>query len=152
MNLTRHQGWKTVHSIIGNALRRPDAEGSQLMDWLNFQWRLIVGEDLIPLTQIKSLSAKTLVVIVSDTIWLPALSSLRKNIITKINQRAESVLVNRIVFQEGPIINSVIKNTTEEKKRRLIKQKQPVESKSMLEDESLRAMLNRIGKKLHLVL
>ena len=123
MNLTRHQGWKTVHSIIGNALRRPDSEDPQLIDWFNFQWRLIVGEDLIPLTQIKSLSAKTLIVIVSDIIWLPALNSLRKKIIIEINQRSGSVLVNRIVFQEGIITNFVMGNTSEEKKQCFLKQK-----------------------------
>ena len=93
------------------------------------------------------MSAKTLIVTVSDIIWLPALNSLRNKIITEINQRAGSVLVNRIVFQEGIIINSVMGNTSEEKKQRFSKKKQPEETEFMLEDENLRDIIDRIGKK-----
>ena len=98
MGQTIRTGWETIHSILGSALVRPDSKDPQSIAWLNFQWNLIVGKDLIPITQVKKLSAKALFVIVSDKIWLPALKPLREKIVTEINKHAGSILVDRIVF------------------------------------------------------
>ena len=102
MDRTIRKGWKTIHSVLGNSLARPNSGDPQLLAWCNFQWKLVVGKDLVPITQVKKLTAKTLFVAVSDKIWFSALETLREKIITEINKRAGSILVKRIVFQEGP--------------------------------------------------
>ena len=95
MDRTIPTGWETIHSTLGSSLGRPDSEDPQSIAWFDFQWRLIVGKDLISIAQVKNLSAKTLFVIVSDKTWFPALEPLREKIITEINQRAGSTLCSK---------------------------------------------------------
>ena len=83
MDQNRRKGWETIRSVLGNSLVRP-AEDPQSIAWFNFQWNLIVGKDLISVTRVKKLSAKSLFVIVSDKTWFPALEPLGEKIITEI--------------------------------------------------------------------
>ena len=151
MNQVARTGWKTIHSVLGSSLARTDFKDNQSIHWLNFQWKLIVGKDLTAITQVKKLSSKTLFVIVSDKIWFSALESLRKKIITEINQRAGSILVTRIVFQEGLIINPVTENTSVREKQCFLEHKKTGETEFMTEDESLRVILDRISDKFQVV-
>lgn len=150
MDRTTPKGWETIHSVLGNSLARPDLD-PQSIAWLSFQWKLIVGKDLISITQVKKLSAKTLFVIISDKIWFSALEPLRKNIIAEINQRAGSILVNKIVFQEDTTISPVVENTSEKGKQRSLEHKKTEETEFIADDESLRDIIDRISNKLLLV-
>ena len=73
--------WKTIRSVLGNSIDGAESANFKSIAWLDFQWKLIVGKDLMSITQVEKLSAKTLFVLISDKIWFPALESLRKNII-----------------------------------------------------------------------
>jgi len=151
MDKTTRTGWKTIHSLLGNSLARPNFEDPQSIAWVDFHWKLIVGQELMIVTQVNKLSAKTLFVIVSDKVWFPALEPLREKIIIEINQRAGSILINRIVFQEGPIINSTGRSTSVEGKQHLLEQKKVEETAFMSKNESLKEILDRISKKLRVV-
>ena len=120
----KHTSWETIHSVLGNLLAaKPGSEDSKSIAWLNLQWKLIVGKDLISVTQVQKLSAKSLFVTVSDKKWFPALKPLREKIITEINKRAGSILVNRIVFQEDSFASPIMGITSFEGKQCSLEQK-----------------------------
>ena len=148
MSQAKYTCWKTIRSVLGQSLIKPDSKNAQLIDWLNFQWKLIVGKDLACISQVEKLSASTLFVIVSDERWLPALEPLRKKIITEINSRAGSTLLNRIVFQEG----SIVKSALAEDKQYSLRKKNTEGTEFMIGDENLKDILNRISDKLKIVL
>ncbi len=131
-------------------MTRPDSEDPQSLAWYDFQWKLIVGEDLTAVTQVNKLSAKSLFVTVSDKKWFPALKSFRKKIIAEINQSAGSVLISRIVFQEGTIVNPVTDDTQVARKQYSLEQKKIEGTEVMAKDESLRNILDRISSKLQI--
>jgi Flp pilus assembly protein TadD len=150
MNQTKRKGWTSIRSVLGGSLTRPDSEGPQSLAWYDFQWKLIVGEDLTAVTQVNKLSAKSLFVTVSDKKWFPALKSFRKKIIAEINQSAGSVLISRIVFQEGTIVNPVTDDTQVARKQYSLEQKKIEGTEVMAKDESLRNILDRISSKLQI--
>ena len=150
MDQKKRTGWKTIYSVLGSSLARPNSDDPQLIAWCKFQWKLIVGKDLISVTQVKKFSAKSLFVTVSDKMWFPALEPLRGEIITEINKRAGSVLVNRIVFQEGPIISPATEKDSIRGKQCSLEQKKTEETEVMAKNESLKDILTRISCKLRL--
>ncbi len=150
MNQTKRKGWTSIRSVLGGSLTRPDSEDPQSLAWYDFQWKLIVGEDLTAVTQVNKLSAKSLFVTVSDKKWFPALKSFRKKIIAEINQSAGSVLISRIVFQEGTIVNPVTDDTQVARKQYSLEQKKIEGTEVMAKDESLRNILDRISSKLQI--
>ena len=109
MSKQMHTSWETIRSVLGKSIVRVDSNDPQSFAWFDFQWKLIVGKDLALATRVNKFSSKSLFVTVSDRVWFPALEPLREKIITKINQRAGSILVNRIVFQEGIVVGPITK-------------------------------------------
>ncbi len=149
---TKRKSWESIRSVLGCLLTRPDSEDPQSIGWYDFQWKLIVGEDLTAVTQVDKLSAKSLFVTVSDKKWFPALKSFRKKIIAEINQSAGSVLLTRIVFQEGTVISPVAdKGIPVVRKQSSQEQKKTEGTEAMAEDESLRDIFDRISKKFQIV-
>ena len=122
MSKQMHASWETIRSVLGKSIVRVGSNDSQSFAWLDFQWKLIVGKDLALVTRVNKFSSKSLFVTVSDRVWFPALEPLREKIIKTINERAGSALVNRIVFQEGLIVESIKKNTSEEERQYSLKQ------------------------------
>ena len=116
MSKQMHASWETIRSVLGKSIVRVDSNDPQSFAWFDFQWKLIVGKDLSLATRVNKFSSKSLFVTVSDRVWFSALDSLREKIINTINQRAGSVLVNRIVLQESSVANHTTKKPTKEKK------------------------------------
>ena len=145
-------GWEAMRSVLGKSITRLDSDDPQSVAWFDFQWKLIVGEDLAAVTQVNKFSAKNLFVIVSDRTWFSALEPLREKIITKINQRAGSILVNRIVFQEGIVVGPITKNPPIKKKQCSLEQNKTKETEAVVKDEGMKNILDRISSKLRIVL
>jgi len=115
MSKKTYAGWETIRSVLGKSVAQIDPHDSQSLAWYDFQWKLAVGKDLASVTQVKKISNQNLFVTVSGEVWFSVLDSLRARIINTINQRAGSVLVNRIVFQESSVENLTIKNLPKRK-------------------------------------
>ena len=111
MSKQMYTSWETIRSVLGKSIVRVDSNDPQSFAWFDFQWKLIVGKDLALATRVNKFSSKSLFVTVSDRVWFPALEPLREKIIKTINERAGSALVNRIIFQEGPIVESIKKKS-----------------------------------------
>ena len=93
-----YRSWETIGSVLGKSIIKVDSDESQSLSWLDFQWKIIVGKDLALVSRVNKLSSKSLFVTVSDKAWFSSLESLREKTIHMINDRAGSILVNRIVF------------------------------------------------------
>ena len=104
--------WKTIRSVLGNSIDGAESANFKSIAWLDFQWKLIVGGDLVSVTRVDKLSSKSLFVTVSDKVWFAALDPFREKIISKINKRAGSILVDRIIFQEGTIVETPMKGSS----------------------------------------
>ena len=146
-----YTGWETIRSVLGKSVAQIDPNDSQSLAWYDFQWKLAVGKDLASVTQVKKFSSKSLFVTVSDGVWFSALDSLREKIINTINQRAGSVLVNRIVLQESSAVNHTIKKPTKEKKHYSLEQNKIQTLEAGVKDESVKNILDRISRKLQVV-
>jgi len=147
-----HASWETIRSVLGKSIVRVDSNDPQSFAWFDFQWKLIVGKDLSLATRVNKFSSKSLFVMVSDRVWFPALEPLREKIIKTINERAGSALVNRIVFQEGPIVKSIKKNPSEEEKYYSMKRNKMQAPEIGMKDESVKNILDRINCKLKVIL
>ena len=119
----KYTNWETMRSVLGRSLVRVDSDASQSLGWLDFQWKLLVGKDLALVTNVNQFSSQCLFVTVSNKSWFPALESLRKKFINEINKRAGSVLVRRIVFQEGLVVDSMLRRPPEDECQYLLKKK-----------------------------
>jgi len=151
MSKKTYTGWETIRSVLGKSVAQIDPNDSQSLAWYDFQWKLAVGKDLASVTQVKKFSSKSLFVTVSDRVWFSALDSLREKIINTINQRAGSVLVNRIVLQESSVVNHTIKKPTKEKKHYSLEQNKTQTLEAGVKDESVKNILDRISRKLQVV-
>ncbi len=147
-----YRSWKTIGSVLGESIVKVDSDGSQALSWLDFQWKIILGKDLAQVTRVNKLSSKSLFVTVSDGAWFSCLESLREKTIHMINDRAGSVLVNRIVFQEGLILDVSIKNPYEKKKQYSLMGNKAEIPETVVKDESMQTILDRISFKLKIVL
>ena len=152
MSKQMRASWETIRSVLGKSIVRVDSNDSQSFAWFDFQWKLIVGKDLALVTRVNKFSSKSLFVTVSDRIWFPALEPLREKIIKTINERAGSALVNRIVFQEGLIVESIKNNPSEEEKQYSVKQNKMQAPEIGMKDESVKNILDRINCKLKVIL
>ena len=152
MSKQMHTSWETIRSVLGKSIVRVDSNDSQSFAWFDFQWKLIVGKDLALVTRVNKFSSKSLFVTVSDRVWFPALEPLREKIIKTINERAGSALVNRIVFQEGLIVESIKKNPSEEERQYSLKQNKMQAPEIGMKDESVKNILDRINCKLKVIL
>ena len=147
-----YRSWKTIGSVLGKSIVKVDSDESQSLSWLDFQWKIIVGKDLALVSRVNKLSSKSLFVTVSDKAWFSSLESLREKTIHMINDRAGSVLVNRIVFQEGFILDVSIKNSYEKKKQYSLMGNKEEIPETVVKDESMQTILDRISFKLKIVL
>jgi tetratricopeptide (TPR) repeat protein len=147
-----YRSWKTIGSVLGKSIIKVDSDGSQSLSWLDFQWKIIVGKDLVLVTRVNKLSSKSLFVTVSDRAWFSSLESLREQTIHMINDHAGSVLVNRIVFQEGLIQDVSIKNPYEKKKQYSLMENKAETPETVVKDEIMQTILDRINCKLKIVL
>ena len=147
-----YRSWKTIGSVLGKSIVKVDSDESQSLSWLDFQWKIIVGKDLALVSRVNKLSSKSLFVTVSDKAWFSSLESLREKTIHMINDRAGSVLVNRIVFQEGFILDVSIKNSYEKKKQYSLMGNKAEIPETVVKDESMQTILDRISFKLKIVL
>ena len=147
-----YRSWETIGSVLGKSIVKVDSDESQSLSWLDFQWKIIVGKDLALVSRVNKLSSKSLFVTVSDKAWFSSLESLREKTIHMINDRAGSVLVNRIVFQEGFILDVSIKNSYEKKKQYSLMGNKAEIPETVVKDESMQTILDRISFKLKIVL
>ena len=147
-----YRSWKTIGSVLGKSIVKVDSDESQSLSWLDFQWKIIVGKDLARVSRVNKLSSKSLFVTVSDKAWFSSLESLREKTIHMINDRAGSILVNRIVFQEGFILDFNIKNSYEKKKQYSLMGNKAEIPETVVKDESMQTILDRISFKLKIVL
>ena len=152
MSKKMYTSWETIRSVLGKSILRVDSNDSQSFAWFDFQWKLIVGKDLALVTRVNKFSSKSLFITVSDRVWFPALEPLRKKIIKTINERAGSALVNRIVFQEGLIVESTKNNPFEEKRQYSLKQNKMQAPEIEMKGESVKNILDRINSKLKVIL
>ena len=152
MRKQMYRSWKTIGSVLGKSIVKVDSDESQSLSWLDFQWKIIVGKDLALVSRVNKLSSKSLFVTVSDKAWFSSLESLREKTIHMINDRAGSVLVNRIVFQEGFILDVSIKNSYEKKKQYSLMGNKAEIPETVVKDESMQTILDRISFKLKIVL
>ncbi|MDG1843247.1 MAG: DciA family protein [Nitrospinaceae bacterium] len=152
MRKQMYRSWETIGSVLGKSIVKVDSDESQSLSWLDFQWKIIVGKDLALVSRVNKLSSKSLFVTVSDKAWFSSLESLREKTIHMINDRAGSVLVNRIVFQEGFILDVSIKNSYEKKKQYSLMGNKAEIPETVVKDESMQTILDRISFKLKIVL
>ncbi|MCH8156952.1 MAG: DUF721 domain-containing protein [Nitrospinae bacterium] len=148
MNRPNYSRWKSVRAVLADSLGQPGADPSHSIDWFAFHWNLIVGRELTGVTCISKLSGKSLFVTVSDRKWFPALKSFRAKIIAEVNQRAGSPVIDRIVFQEGPVASSAGPPVSVRKVLFPPGQHKMEGNKTMAKDESLQDILDRVAAKL----
>jgi len=89
--------WVNMRELLSQSLGEIDAPC--LLDKLNVHWTLTVGRQLAAVSRIDRLESQTLYIRVADKSWVPALESLRKNIISELNRRAGKLQVSRLVFR-----------------------------------------------------
>ena len=152
MSQVTRSGWKTIRSVLGESIAKLDSDDPQSIAWFDYQWNLIVGKDLATVTQVNKYSSKSLFVTISDESWLSALEPLREKIITKINQRAGSTLLNRIIYQEGCLIDPIIKSPIVDKKLYLLTKNKTKKIKPQTKDENIKDIIYRISSKMKVIL
>ncbi|MBL0717403.1 MAG: DUF721 domain-containing protein [Desulfosarcina sp.] len=67
------------------------------------KWETIVGETIAGDTRPAAFKEKTLIVHVSDSVWIQQLQYLEKDIIQSINSFFNEEMVNDIKFKIGPV-------------------------------------------------
>lgn len=67
------------------------------------KWETIVGETIAGDTRPAAFKEKTLIVHVSDSVWIQQLQYLKKDIIQSINNFFDKEMVNDIKFKIGPV-------------------------------------------------
>ncbi len=152
MRKKKDTNWETMRSVLGKSVVREDSNASQSLGWFEFQWKLIVGKDLASVTRVDKFSSQCLFIAVSNKSWFPALESLHKKFINEINERAGLILVERIVFREGIIMNSMLKNLSTDENPYLLKKNKIQTPEVSAKDESMGDIVNRISSKLTAIL
>ncbi|SVB58801.1 uncharacterized protein METZ01_LOCUS211655, partial [marine metagenome] len=144
--------WETMRSVLGKSVVREDSNASQSLGWFEFQWKLIVGKDLASVTRVDKFSSQCLFIAVSNKSWFSALESLQTKFINEINERAGLILVERIVFREGIIMNSMLRNLSTDENPYLLKKNKIQTPEVSAKDESMGDIVNRISSKLTAIL
>ncbi len=117
------------------------------MDWFSCHWNLIVGRELMVMTRVNRVSGKILHVTVSEQKWFPALQSIQGKIIASVNQRAGVQLIDSIIFEEGPVGYPTGESAPERKGIVSKEQMKSQGNKTMVKDENLQDILDRIATK-----
>jgi tetratricopeptide (TPR) repeat protein len=117
------------------------------MGWFSFHWNLIIGRELMAVTRVNGVSGKVLHVTVSEQKWFPALQSIRGEIIASVNQRAGAQLIDSITFEEGSVSCPAGESAPERKGLVFQEQMKSQGNKTMVKDENLQDILDRIDTK-----
>ncbi len=147
MNRQNNSQWKILRSVLADSLGKTGSSSSNAMDWLSFHWNLIVGRELMTVTRVNRVSGKILHVTVSEQKWFPALQSIREKIIASVNRRAGVQLIDCIIFEEGPVGYPAGEAAPERKGLVSQRQMKSQGNKTMVRDENLQDILDRIATK-----
>ena len=88
-----------LHKVLFSC--REEVQNGMLEIW--DKWGTIVGEAIARDTRPAAFKKKTLIVHVSDSVWIQQLQFLKKDIIQSINDSFDKDMVNDIKFKVGPV-------------------------------------------------
>ena len=89
-----NKNWSDLSSVLFESL--PESLKNDQQEWLSYHWNLVVGKEIVDISNIDKITQGTLYIRVQGKEWLPALESLKKKIIQEINSRAGKNLVEKI--------------------------------------------------------
>ena len=92
-----NKNWSDLSSVLFESLPKSLQDDQQ--EWLSYYWNLVVGKEIAYISNVDKIAKDTLHIRVQGTEWLPALESLKKKLIQKINNRAGKNLVKNIKFK-----------------------------------------------------
>ena len=92
-----NKNWSDLSSVLFESL--PESLQDDQQEWLSYHWNLVVGKEIAYISNVDKIAKDTLHIRVQGTEWLPALESLKKKLIQKINNRAGKNLVKNIKFK-----------------------------------------------------
>lgn len=99
--MTARPGPRRVDAVLAGLLRRYGvSEQVERMSVLDL-WGDIVGEHLSRVTRARAVDGGTLIVEVRSSAWLMELTTMKGDILARVNERLPEVPLERIVFVQG---------------------------------------------------
>jgi len=89
-----NKNWSDLGSVLIDSL--PENLQKDQKEWLGYQWNLVVGREISGISFVDKIAQGTLHIRVQGAEWLPALESLKQNLIFELNSRAGKQLVSKI--------------------------------------------------------
>jgi len=89
-----NKNWSDLGSILIDSL--PENLQKDQKEWLGYQWNLVVGKEISRISFVDKIAQGTVHIRVQGAEWLPALESLKQNLIFELNSRAGKQLVSKI--------------------------------------------------------
>ena len=89
-----NKNWSDLGSVLIDSL--PEILQKDQKEWLGYQWNLVVGKEISGISFVDKIVQGTVHIRVQGAEWLPALESLKQNLIFELNSRAGKQLVSKI--------------------------------------------------------
>jgi len=89
-----NKNWSDLGSVLIDSL--PENLQKDQKEWLGYQWNLVVGKEISGISFVDKIAQGTVHIRVQGAEWLPALESLKQNLIFELNSRAGKQLVSKI--------------------------------------------------------
>ena len=89
-----NKNWSDLGSVLIDSL--PENLQKDQKEWLVYQWNLVVGKEISGISFVDKIAQGTVHIRVQGAEWLPALESLKQNLIFELNSRAGKQLVSKI--------------------------------------------------------
>ena len=89
-----NKNWSDLGSVLIDSL--PENLQKDQKEWLGYQWNLVVGKEISGISFVDKIAQGTVHIRVQSAEWLPALESLKQNLIFELNSRAGKKLVSKI--------------------------------------------------------
>ena len=89
-----NKNWSDLGSVLIDSL--PEILQKDEKEWLGYQWNLVVGKEISGISFVDKIVQGTVHIRVQGAEWLPALESLKQNLIFELNSRAGKQLVSKI--------------------------------------------------------
>ena len=89
-----NKNWSDLGSVLIDSL--PEILQKDQKEWLGYQWNLVVGKEISGISFVDKIVQGTVHIRVQGVEWLPALESLKQNLIFELNSRAGKQLVSKI--------------------------------------------------------
>lgn len=99
--LKAEKNWTDLKDVLLGAIKSIGIKSPDPINWLSFQWELVVGKELSVISQVHRFHSQTLYVLLKGLEWKPALEPLKPKIIREINDQAGKTILKKIVFNKG---------------------------------------------------